>query len=243
MSKTYEALKRAEAARTKAKVPDEGGFDHGHHVAPLQGADEYFEVRRSLRAAAVEAPLRTLMMVSALHGEGTSTVACQFAKAMSNGGRSAVLLADLNMRTPSLRRLTKAKEQAGFINVVTESMEIEKAVQPTDTEGVSVLTAGNGATEAIDVLDTSHPNEVIGRLTELAETVIVDTPPVTLYPDARALAPSFDGVILVLEADVTPVSVASRASQILRDAGANVIGVVLNKKRTHIPEAVSRLIG
>jgi Mrp family chromosome partitioning ATPase len=66
---------------------------------------------------------------------------------------------------------------------------------------------------------------------------------VTLYPDARALAPLVDGVILVVEADVTPVAVANRAVELIRDTGANLLGVVLNKRRDYIPDRVLQLVG
>ena len=77
----------------------------------------------------------------------------------------------------------------------------------------------------------------------LADVTLIDAPPITLYPDARAIAPLVDGVILVVEADSTPVSVAARATEILRESGANILGVVLNKTRQYIPERFSALIG
>ena len=77
----------------------------------------------------------------------------------------------------------------------------------------------------------------------MADVVFIDGAPVTLYPDSRALAPIVDGVILVVEADVTPVGVASRAVDIIRETGANLVGVVLNKTRDYVPERIVRLLG
>ena len=86
-------------------------------------------------------------------------------------------------------------------------------------------------------------NMEIEGLARLADVILIDAPPITLYPDARAIAPLVDGVILVVEADSTPVSVAARATEILRESGANILGVVLNKTRQYIPERFSALIG
>jgi len=278
MSKTYEALKRAEAARAEtarqeaadlaaaveaatpqgaspaAGVAPEAGpsaylpgmaesLDIGSELGLLSGADEYFEVRRSLRSAAVGVELKTILVVSSLHGEGASTVVCQFARAMSDGARAQVLLADLNMRTPSLRRLMRVKGREGFMNVVADEKPLKDVVQTASVEGVSVLTAGSGRYGAIEILDRNTAPGVVNSLAETADLVFADAPPVTLYPDARALAPLFDGVILVVEADTTPVSVATRSCQILRDAGANILGVVLNKRRDYIPDVIDRLVG
>lgn len=272
MSKTYEALKRAEAARADAAKEEAGrlaaavegsaaeaggadpgqtaylpgmgeGFDLGSELGLLSGADEYFEVRRSLRSAAIGAELKTVLVVSSLHGEGASTVVCQFARAMADGERARVLLADLNMRTPSLRRLMRVKGREGFMNVVADNVALEDVVQAAGVDGVSVLTAGSGRYGAIEILDRNTAPGVVNSLAEAADLVFADAPPVTLYPDARALAPLFDGVILVVEADTTPVSVATRSCQILRDAGANILGVVLNKRRDYIPDVIDRLVG
>ncbi len=282
MSKTYEALKRAEAAReeaarlelatetgtargtaggggaveaaavagagresaTAAYLPGiEEGFDIGSELGLLSGADEYFEARRSLRSAAIGVELKTILVVSSLHGEGASTVVCQFARAMADGARAHVLLADLNMRTPSLRRLMRVSGREGFMNVVADQVHLKDVVQKTNVEGVSVLTAGSGRYSAIEILDRNTAPGVVNGLAETADLVFADAPPVTLYPDARALAPLFDGVILVVEADTTPVSVATRSCQILRDAGANILGVVLNKRRDYIPDVIDRLVG
>lgn len=74
------------------------------------------------------------------------------------------------------------------------------------------------------------------RLAERAELIILDTPPVLSSPLAQALAPTVDGVILVVEAERTRTEVALAAKQALAAAGANILGVVLNKRRYHVPK-------
>jgi Mrp family chromosome partitioning ATPase len=133
--------------------------------------------------------------------------------------------------------------QAGFMNVIAEDKRLDEVVQPTDLEGVAIVTAGNGRLSAVDVIDNPRTPEVVEGLARLADVTLIDSPPITLYPDARAIAPLVDGVILVVEADSTPVSVAARATEILRESGANILGVVLNKTRQYIPERFSALIG
>jgi len=165
------------------------------------------------------------------------------AKAMADRGRSHVLLVDLNLRTPSLWRLMDAKGRDGFTSLVAESRAIDEVKQQTATEGLDLITAGNGYVDAIDVIDNARTLEVVSDLGRHADAVFIDVAPVTLYPDARALAPLVDGVLLVVEADVTPVSVANRAVELIRETGANLLGVVLNKRRDYIPERLLQLIG
>ncbi len=243
MSKTYEALKRAEALRNQERASEAFDSPWPAPTIPIQGADDYYELRRSLLGASVGESVRVILIASPLHGEGTSSVACVLAKAVAESGRSRALLVDLNLRTPALWRLMNVSGQHGFINLIGENKRIDEVIQATEFEGVSVVTAGTGRLNAIDVIDSPRTMETIGELTRLADVVLIDAPPVTLYPDTRALAPLVDGVILVVEADECPVGVANRASEIVRETGANLLGVILNKTRDYIPEAVTRLIG
>jgi len=243
MSKTYEALKRAEALRAgqqpaagEAPVPTAADL-------PVGGADDLYELRRRLVGSAVGDAVRTVLVVSALHGEGASSTACLLARAMADRGRARALLVDLNLRTPSLSRMLKAHGKDGITTVVGGVRTIEDVTQATPYDGVRVVTAGNGYAHAIDVIDNARTLETIGDLGRHADVVFLDTAPVTLYPDARAIAPLVDGVILVVEADVTPVAVANRAVELIRDTGANLLGVVLNKRRDYIPERVLQLVG
>ncbi|HTH17301.1 MAG TPA: hypothetical protein VL974_11660 [Magnetospirillum sp.] len=77
-------------------------------------------------------------------------------------------------------------------------------------------------------------------LADKAELIILDTPPVLSSPLSQALAPTVDGVILVVEADRTCTAHALEAKQALQGGGANILGVVLNKRRNYVPKALDR---
>ncbi|HLO78939.1 MAG TPA: hypothetical protein VK196_20975 [Magnetospirillum sp.] len=76
------------------------------------------------------------------------------------------------------------------------------------------------------------------RLGERAELIVLDAPPVLSSPLAQALAPTVDGVILVVEADRTRTADALEAKRALENGGATVLGVVLNKQRRYVPKAL-----
>ena len=71
-----------------------------------------------------------------------------------------------------------------------------------------------------------------------ADLIILDTPPVLASPLSQALAPTVDGVILVVEAERTRSDVAQAAKQALAGGGANILGVVLNKRPLHVPRTI-----
>ena len=72
--------------------------------------------------------------------------------------------------------------------------------------------------------------------------VIIDLPPVNRYADAAILAPKVDGVILVVEADRTPVVDAESAKKSLDRVGARIFGVVLNRRRSYVPATLQALL-
>lgn len=74
------------------------------------------------------------------------------------------------------------------------------------------------------------------RLAERAELIVLDTPPVLSSSLSQALAPTADGVVLVVESERTRAAVAQAAKRALESSGANLLGVVLNKRRHHVPK-------
>ncbi len=243
MSKTYEALRRAENLRAQEHADENIEAPWPAPSIPLHGADDSYELRRSLLGSAVGDTVKTILVCSALHGEGASSVSCVLAKSIADAGRSHALLVDLNLRTPALWRLMNAPGQHGFMNVIADTKRIDEVMQATEYDGVSVITAGTGRLNAVDVVDNERTLEIVSGFSRLADVVFIDGAPITLYPDSRALAPLVDGVIVVVEADTTPVGVANKAAEIIRETGANILGAVLNKTRHYIPERLSRVVG
>jgi len=92
------------------------------------------------------------------------------------------------------------------------------------------------------LLEKTDMPRLVADLASRADMVFIDVPPFALYPDAAAIAGVVDGVVLVVEADSTPVAVASRTVEAVRKAGGEVLGSVLNKRREYIPAAISELI-
>ena len=81
-----------------------------------------------------------------------------------------------------------------------------------------------------------------GHLRKRADLVVVATPPVLVSPLAMAIAPTVDGVILVVEAEGTRVAVARAARDALAGSGANLLGVVLNKRRFPVPQTLYQVL-
>ncbi|MFQ5477320.1 MAG: CpsD/CapB family tyrosine-protein kinase [Candidatus Binatia bacterium] len=242
MSRTYDALKRAESLRAGKGAGSQLDSSPAVGGGYLGSPDEYYELRRSMSAISIGNEVKTVMVAASLHGEGASSVAYLLARALSEEGRSKVLLVDMNMRTPALWRMTQVADYTGLMNVAAGEKAVEEVIQPTSVQGLSVITAGSGGMKPIDVVEYVRTSEAGSALTSLADVVFLDAPPVALYPDALAIAPMVDGVVMVVEADATPVSVAARTVELVKSGGSEVLGVVLNKRHDYIPARIAELI-
>jgi capsular exopolysaccharide synthesis family protein len=243
VSKIYDALKRAERERELASDRNGGGNNDGHEAAPVAGvdaqeADDYRRLRATLLFAPVYSDVRTIAVTATRHGEGATRVAVGLARALAVEGDARVLLVEANLRTPTFSRKLPIPKHPGLSEFLASEASAKSLVAPVREWNLSVIAAGN-RTVAIDCeVIASAIAEVMGQF----DFVIVDLPPVTRYADTSILAPKMDGVILVVEADKTPVAEAEGARDSLDRVGARIFGVVLNRRRSYVPATLRALL-
>ena len=246
MSKIYDALKRAEEERERARdyVPDEGGIveggnnNNGPSPRGTVEEEEYRRLRASLLFTPMYSEVHTIAVTSPRHGEGTSRVAVGLAKALVGEGDARVLLFEANLRSPSLSRQFNIPTGRGVADFLAGDVDVESVVTQVSDSNLYLVPAGG----APPIVDCEMIAAGLSRLRADFDFVIVDAPPVHGYADVSVLASKVDGVILVVEADRTPVADAEGAKRALDRVGAHIFGVVLNRKRNYIPAAIQALL-
>lgn len=176
--------------------------------------------------------VRALVIASPRAGEGKTTVASNLAIALA-GTERRVLLVDADLRRPRLHAVFDVANTSGLSELLcAHSSVIELAAQqmvkPTAIPNLSLLPSGPGADGVFNRLYSVRVKGLLGLFRQVFDYVIIDTPPALETADARVLARSSDGVIVVLRANRsrTPEALET-ASQFLRDR-IPVIGMVLN---------------
>lgn len=101
-------------------------------------------------------------------------------------------------------------------------------IRETSSQGLWLLPSGAVATNAAETLRAGRFRNLLQELAASFDVIILDTPPALVSADAVILAPVADDVLLVVRAGQTDRGAAERAHQQLTDAGANVVGAVLN---------------
>jgi polysaccharide biosynthesis transport protein len=199
-------------------------------VAPRsQISEAYRLIRTNLDFAALDRPLRSVLVTSANPGEGKSTTAANLAIVLAQAGKR-VILADADLRRPSVHRLFSARNQVGLTTMLLrENAEPNEFLQPTAVEGLSVLASGPIPPNPAELLSSARFTSLLERLVEEADMVIVDSPPVLAVADPIVLASRVDGTLVVVDSQKTREGALRQAQDALAKSGTHLLGGVLNK--------------
>lgn len=241
MSKVYEAIKRLERERdqrTRRDLLATRVVDGRPDDLPDPASEEYRRLRASLLLSGGGAELHTILVASARHGDGASRVAVGLASSLASDQGNRVLLIEANLRSPSLGRLIATNSAPGVSDYLVGRAGPDSLVQRVEDLNLSIVHAGAAPAK----IDCEAMATLIGELSAQFDYTVVDVSPVNRYADASVLASRVDGVILVVEADRTPVVDAETAKRNLDKVGARVLGVVLNRRRSYVPELLQGLL-
>jgi capsular exopolysaccharide synthesis family protein len=214
----------------KARARRWGRRDHLITLAHPSSA--FSETYRALRArilfSAAHSGLKVVMVASASPGEGKSTVAANLAVVLAEAGRRVILIS-ADLRRPSLAKPFDLDDQIGLSNLLDGQCQLSEALQESATWNLWVITSGGPVLDRpADLLQSEAMADIISQVRELADFVIIDTPPILLVSDALSLAPMVDGIVLVVRAGETTRTTLWRARMELAQVHGPVIGTVMN---------------
>jgi tyrosine-protein kinase Etk/Wzc len=183
----------------------------------------------AMQAAWGDKPPRVIMVTGPAREDGRSTVAANLAAAFAETGR-AVVLADADLRSPVLHEYFGLERGPGLVDVIAGDQPLEGLLH-TVAPNLRVLTSGSESANPGALLVSQKAQAIWKPLSELADLVVVDTPPVLLVPDARMIAVSADAAVMVLTRS-TKRHAAHDAVTLLGRAGTEVLGVVRNREQS-----------
>jgi capsular exopolysaccharide synthesis family protein len=192
-------------------------------------AEAYRVLRTNLAFSAGDAPLRSLVVSSSSPVEGKTTTAANLAATIAQSGKR-VILVDTDLRRPTLHKLFQRSNTRGVTTALMEqdNLQIEDHMIDTDVENLFLMPSGPLPPNPADLLGSQRMAELIKALRLNTDMVVFDSPPVMAVADAVLLARLCDAMILVVRAESTRADVLKKAMEHLNQAGANMLGVVLN---------------
>jgi len=206
-------------------------------------AEAFRIVRANLDVLLRSTDRRTVMVTSALGGEGKSVTLSNLAIALALGGRHVVAV-DLDLRQPSLSRLLGVPSSPGVVEVVSESATVDEALTPAalhlgvsqngryaDAGRLEVLPAGAWTPDPGEVVGRESVRQLLALLRLRADVVLVDVPPILQVGDALALTDAVDAVLLVVRAGMAKRDDLTELKRTLSGANAEALGFVLAGSR------------
>lgn len=195
---------------------------------PRPEAEAFRLLRAALLSNRAGPELHRLLVVSGGPGEGKSTVAANLAIAVAQAGKRVVLI-DADMRRPSIHRLFGLEAVPGLTDFLHTPQPLRTVLQPTHIEGLVAVCGGRGAHNPAELLGSTRMSELLSATATVADLVILDSPPALVVSDAMVLAPQVDGIVLVLDQELTTMRAAARTLKLLQLVDAPVIGAVINR--------------
>ncbi len=188
--------------------------------------DQYRNIRTALLFGHT-APPRTIVLTAPTAAETKTTLSVNLAISMARAGRT-VLLLDADLDNPALADVFDLPESPGWSDVLRNPASLTQALCRTRIERLSVMPAGSHLEHSAELLSSPSCRVLIDSVAQRFEHVIIDAPPLLDCPEGRIIAALADGVICSFSARSTRSGQARRATAILEELGASVIGSVLN---------------
>jgi len=188
-------------------------------------SEAYRSLRANLSFYSLDKPLRTLMVTSPAAGEGKSTTIANLAVTMAQSGRRTIVV-DTDLRRPALHELFGGQMSPGLTDAMMAAAG-ELPLQKTAVENLWLLSSGPKPPNPADLLGAERMAQIIAQLTEQADIVLFDAPPVMAAADAAILGARVDGVLLVIQAGKTRRDHSERARETLEKSRAHVVGAAL----------------
>ncbi len=196
----------------------------------IEAATEaYRRLRTNLTFANPDQPLRSIVLTSASTGEGKTRTAANLAVSMASSDKR-ILLVDADLRRPSQHRLFSQPLDDGLSDMILAvTPNSLNGSHATRYPGLSLLTCGTIPPNPSELLASRRATSLLQIFERDHDVVVFDTPPADAVTDPLIVAAHASATVLVIEAGKTKADQVNHVIDSLRDVGAKVAGVVLNK--------------
>ena len=190
--------------------------------------ENYNTLYRNLIPLNILHELKTILFTSTVRSEGRSTILTHFGVLLAQSGQR-VLLIDADFENPALHVTFQMPAPRGLCEVLTGWCRLEDAAVETRVNGLYVLPTGAVTQEAVRMLGKAPFTELLERVREEFDIVLIDSSAMEESMVPQAIAPKVDGTLFVVGSSIVERNHAALAVDVLRvTQGVNMLGAVLN---------------
>jgi capsular exopolysaccharide synthesis family protein len=194
-------------------------------------SEAYRTLRTNFQFATLKKNTRTLMMTSAVPGEGKTTTAVNLAVTMADRGLR-VLIVDTDLRRPNVHRVLRMERGPGLADVLREGLDPQGVIRPTRIDNLWIISSGRVPPNPSELIGSEKMARLMETLGAQFDLVICDAPSVLVVTDPVLLATHVDTCVMVVSTENARRETISRAKKLLEAASCEITGVVVNGLET-----------
>jgi len=192
--------------------------------------DAFRTLRMNIAFSGQEKDIQTLVVTSSVPKEGKTSVSIGLGIAMAESGRRTLII-DCDCRKPSVGNRLRIRPEKTWLDVLYNHIPVDQAIVETQCPRLYFLDVEPGIAHSIEQLSGFRFRKMVEGLRDNFGFIIFDTPPIGAFIDAATLAGYADGTIMVISSGNQEVRLLKSSLEQIQKAGANFLGVVLNKVR------------
>ncbi|MBG1271553.1 GumC family protein [Nostoc sp. WHI] len=176
-------------------------------------------------------PIRSIVISSAMPGDGKSTIALHLAQIATTMGQR-VLLVDADFRKPTIHDLSNLNNLFGLSNLISTNLSVGEVIRELPSMSqLSVITAGPIPPDPTKLLSSQKMKQLMADLHNNFDLVIYDVPPLLGLADTSLIVPHTDGLLIVARIHKTNSSMLKVALDNLKISRLNILGIVCNGQK------------
>lgn len=191
--------------------------------APSSHAAEQFRrLRNSMLALNPDGAARSILITSAIEGEGKTVAGINLALSLVEVPNLRVCLIDSDRLNPSVEEFLGHPRRLGLTELLHGEITIDQGIRQTSLERLDLI--GSGTSSPNPALDLERLTALLNALKRRYDYILLDGPAVLSTNHPSLVGSVVDGILLVVRIGVTPKALVEEAYQMLEGLGGNVLG-------------------
>lgn len=190
--------------------------------------ENFRSIRTNIQYSMIDKQFKTMMITSSAESEGKSTICVNLASVMADNNKK-ILVIDADMRRPTLKKTFNLNSSIGLTSILTnEELDVLDSIQYSKESNLYLLSSGPIPPNPSELLASNKMRDLVEKLKDIFDYIIVDTPPVLAVTDAQIVADLVDGAIFVIREGVAEKQAVKKSIELLEITGVNIIGTIFN---------------